>query len=324
MISATALLYESPKTLSMLKRHKDEGRLGVQITGRTADDVGRAVAILDRMPFDTVDINMGCPVRKVVKTGCGSAILKDPERVYHTVKAARESTAKPLSAKIRIGWDRQSVNAIEVAQACEAAGADWVVVHGRTRADDYSVPVDLENIAALKRAVGVPVIGNGNLFSHQDAAYMLAKTGVDGLMVSRGALGHPWIFRDIKYGEQSLHRNEWRQTVLDHLAWQQEEYGDRGAGAVCMRKHLLWYAKGWPGAKELRERLNQSDSLASAADLIEQFYESLIGREWDFRRSSTKDDQDSRFHWDPKWDMDRRLDRGVGDDGLVQPALPVS
>ncbi|MFW7380784.1 MAG: tRNA dihydrouridine synthase DusB [Oligoflexus sp.] len=314
MLSATALLYDSRRTWEMLKRHSEERRVGVQLTGRSADDVGRAVARLHDLNFDTIDINMGCPVRKVVKTGCGSAILKDPERVQATVTAARSATDRPLSAKIRLGWDRQSINGIEVAQAIEAGGADWLVVHGRTRADDYSVAVDLEEIARIKASVSIPVIGNGNIFSRADAELMREATGVDGVMVSRGALGDPWLFREIQTGERRVGLEEWLRSVLDHLGWQQEEYGNQGAGAVCMRKHLLWYAKGWPGVKQLREAINQSQTLTDARALIEEFAAGLSAQGLTHRLETGDLDQAERFNWDPKWDMDRKLDRGVGDD----------
>ncbi|MCX6123154.1 MAG: tRNA-dihydrouridine synthase family protein, partial [Proteobacteria bacterium] len=179
MISATALLYESRRTFDMLKRHDSENILGVQITGKSADEVGRAIEILDRMPFDTIDINMGCPVSKVVKTGCGSGILRDPERVFQTVKMARAATSKPLSAKFRLGWDKASINWREVSDAIESGGADWMTIHGRLRSDDYGAPVNLEDIAALKHKSKIPVIGNGNIFSRKDWLYMQETTGVD-------------------------------------------------------------------------------------------------------------------------------------------------
>ena len=317
MISATAMIYESRRTYNMLKRHEEEAVLGVQITGRSAEDVGKASEILHKMPFDTIDINMGCPVKKVVKTGCGSAILKDPERVFQTVKALRDATDKVISAKIRIGWDQQSINGIEVSQAIEEAGADFMTVHGRTRNDDYSKPVDLEYIARIKEAVSIPVIGNGNLFSSFDADYMKKTTKVDGLMVSRGALGNPWIFNDIKKVQTSVSLEDWVSTVSDHLRWQEAEYGNVGAGAVCMRKHLLWYAKGWPGVKVLREKMNVSESLQAALDLVHQFADHLKEKGIDRRFDVTNSDTETRFVWDPKYDMDRKLDRGVGDDGLI-------
>lgn len=316
MISATAMLYESRRTFDMLKRHDSEGILGVQITGKTADEVGRAVSILDAMNFDTIDINMGCPVNKVVRSGCGSGILRDPERVFQTVKLARAATEKPLSVKFRLGWDKSSVNWREVADAIERGGADWMTIHGRLRSDDYSVPVNLDEIAKLKAAVKIPVIGNGNIFSRSDAHYMKERTGVDGVMISRGALGNPWIFRDLSASETSVTIDEWEKVVLDHLSWQQEEYGDVGSGAVCMRKHLLWYAKGWSEAKKLREQISQTAKMSDAKELISAYASSCRERSDTVRACVWPRDQENRFSWDPKWEMDRTLDRGVGDDGL--------
>lgn len=324
MISATALVYGSRKTFDMLKRHESEFRLGVQVTGRNADETAQAIAILHREPFDTIDINMGCPVNKVVKAGCGSAILKDPARVRETVEKARSATDKPLSVKVRLGWDRSSINILEVAQAAAEGGADWITVHGRTRADDYAVAVDLDRIAAVKRAVTIPVIGNGNLFSAADVQHMQRVTGVDGVMVSRGALGNPWLFRDIKAGETlPLSRELWLQTVLFHLDAQREAYGTHAAAAVCMRKHLLWYTKGWPGNKKWKDRINLSASLAEARQLIVDFAAELAVEGIELRNDVGTLETAPRFSWDPKFDMDRKLDRGVGDDGL-EAAGPAS
>lgn len=317
MISATALVYGSKKTFAMLKRHTSEAILGVQVTGRNADETAQAIAILDREPFDTIDINMGCPVNKVVKAGCGSAILKDPHRVAETVRKARAATDKPLSVKVRLGWDRGSINILEVAQAAAESGADWITVHGRTRADDYAVAVDLDHIAQVKQRVTIPVIGNGNIFSVADAQYMQSVTGIDGVMISRGALGNPWIFRDIHNGTTvPVSRDDWVRTVLTHLDAQQEEYGAHPGAAVCMRKHLLWYTKGWPGNKKWRERINNSASLIEARLLITEYAAELVSEGNTVRNDIGLMEAGQRFQWDPKYDMDRQLDRGVGDDGL--------
>lgn len=316
MISATAMLYESKRTFDMLRRHESESILGVQITGKTADEVGRAVAMLDKMPFDTIDINMGCPVNKVVKSGCGSGILRDPARVYETTRKARESTGKPLSVKIRLGWDRNSVTWPEVLDAAEQGGAEWITIHGRLRSDDYGVAVNLDAMAELKRRAKIPVIGNGNVFSQSDALYMRERTSVDGVMVSRGALGNPWVFSAIKSGETPVTVDEWESTVTDHLAWQQLEYGDTGSGAVCMRKHLLWYAKGWPAGKTLREAISQTGKISDCLQLVRDFASELRASAVRERAQVWPSDQNNRFQWDPKFDMDRQLDRGVGDDGL--------
>ncbi len=318
MISATAMLYESKRTFDMLARHESEQKLGVQITGPTAEQVGRAVEILNKMNFDTIDINMGCPVKKVVKTGCGSGILKDPERVYQTVKAAVNATDKPVTAKFRLGWDKNSRNAVEVAQAIEAGGAAWTVIHGRTRADDYGVPVDHDGIREVKEAVRIPVFGNGNIFQKSDADHMLKATGVDGLMVSRGALGNPWLFDEIRSADKTVTIDDWEETILRHLEWQSAEYGDAPGAAVCMRKHLLWYAKGWNGVKPFREAVNNAASLRDAGSMVREFAAQLRARGYTLRSHIVQGEAEARFSssWDPKYDMDRQLDRGVGDDAM--------
>ena len=329
MLSATA------------RRHAAEKILGVQITGKSADEVGRSIELLDKLPFDTIDINMGCPVNKVVKSGCGSGFLRDIPRIRETVRFARAATDKPLSVKIRVGWDRDSVNAVEVADAIQSEGADWLIVHGRLRSDDYGDPDDLPMIKAVKDFCRIPVFGNGNIFSRTDAEHVKALTGVDGVMISRGALGNPWLFREFlpdgSSESSSISIDEWQKTVLDHLNWQSEEYGNQGNGAVCMRKHLLWYAKGWPGAKKLREQINVVNDLTAVPPLIEEFVRtareagvvsrlstapheneladrfSANGR---FQKESILVKNASSIAFDPKWDMDRRLDRGVGDECL--------
>jgi tRNA-dihydrouridine synthase B len=146
--------------------------------------------------------------------------------------------------------------------------------------------------------------------------YMRERTSVDGVMVSRGALGNPWVFNDIKLGVRNVSIDEWLEHILDHLSWQQEEYGDTGSGAVCMRKHLLWYAKGWPAAKKLRESINQTGKLSDCKLLIQEFAEEQRNAGMTVRQTVWPQDQEQRFSFDPKWDMDRALDRGVGDDGL--------
>jgi nifR3 family TIM-barrel protein len=314
MLSATALLFESPRTYEMMARHPEEKILGVQVTGRNADEIGRAVEILGRRSFETIDINMGCPVQKVVKGGCGSALLRDPELVYAMAKAAVNATDKPLSVKIRLGWDRSSMTCFEVADAVQSAGAAWLTVHGRFRCDDYAVPVDLDRIAEIKRRLRIPVIGNGNLFSHEDVEMMFRVTGVDGVMISRGALGNPWVFREIKTGSNRLTRDEWLETVFRHLDYQAETYGDAGHGAVCMRKHLLWYVKGWQGAKRLREQLGQNQSMSEARAALSEFAAELGRIAQDVRHEIAQESGTTRFRWDPKFEMDRQLDRGVGDD----------
>ena len=323
MLSATALLNDSRRTFDMMRRHPSETILGVQLTGKTPEEVGQAVEILGRLPYETIDLNMGCPVAKVVKSGCGSGILRDPARVYATVRAAVQATDKPVSVKFRLGWDKSSYTYLEVTDAAQSAGAAWLTIHGRLRADDYSVPVDLGRMAEVKSRARIPVLGNGNVFCRADHDFMTARTGVDGVMVSRGALGNPWVFRETKSGDATVTRDEWLAAVLDHLAWQAEEYGPESThGAICMRKHLLWYAKGWPGAKRVRETLTQVPTLAAAREVILYFAEELGRQGIERRLDVLPEGQAGRFAFDPKYDMDRRLDRGVGDDGLEALSLP--
>ena len=314
MLSSTALLRDSRRTLQMMERHPSENRLGVQITGNSAEEISQAIAKLDTYNFDTIDINMGCPVRKVVGTGCGSALMRDPKLVYEIVRQSRAATKKPLSVKTRIGWDHQSINALELGDAIEKGGADWMTLHGRTRSDDYQMPVNLELMRQLREKLNIPLIGNGNIFKPEDADYMFAKTQVDGLMISRGALGNPWIFMQIKdrnFLAPTL--DDWFAVVKLHLEWQREAYGDSSMGALCMRKHLLWYTKGWLGSKKIREQMNTLNSLDDIQNLLEKFVEDLAKQGISQRDTLATEADNKRFLWDPKWDMHREHDRGVGE-----------
>ncbi len=313
MISATALNYRNKKTLEMLARHPDEKVLGVQVTGRNPEELKEAIATLDGMNFDTIDINMGCPVAKVVNAGCGSALIKNPELVFRIVSEARSVTAKPLSVKFRLGWDQRSRNFLEVASAIESAGADWLTIHGRTRCDDYSVPVDLQAIKMIKAQVKIPVIGNGNLFSYEDIKLMSDATGVDGFMISRGALGNPWIFSVLKKPDFSVSLDSWLNTLLTHLSWQKDAYGARHLGAVTMRKHLLWYLKGWPGVKKIRAELSLCSDLLEGMENIKNYAEELRKLNILERTQKHSDDleQGRSFVFEPKFDMHRELDKDV-------------
>lgn len=312
MISATALNYRNKKTLEMLARHPSEEVLGVQVTGRNPEELKEAITTLDRMNFDTIDINMGCPVAKVVNAGCGSALIKDPNLVFRIVSAARSATSKPLSVKIRLGWDQRSRNYLEVADAIASAGADWLTVHGRTRCDDYSVPVDLRAIKEIKTRLNIPVIGNGNLFTHDDIELMQEASGVDGFMISRGSLGNPWLF-SAKESQSGVSLESWLNTILTHLSWQKETYGARNFGAVTMRKHFLWYLKGWPGAKKIRAELSLCSDLQEAMENIKDYADELAKLNV-VERSNQQSDQpqlQKSFVWDPKFEMDRELDKAI-------------
>lgn len=266
MLSAQPIIRGNRRTLAMMACKKGKGKLGVQLTGQDPDEIAAAIQILDSYDYDTIDINMGCPVRKVVNSGCGSALLKDERLVYRVVASARQATSKPLSVKIRLGWDRQHLNYLAVGKAAVEGGADWLTVHGRTRSENYSKRVDLAAIHALRTALPIPVIGNGDLLAYHDCQHMLAETGVSACMISRGAMGNPWIFR---YRPQRLDVHEWYEGVRKHLHYQLEEYGESERAVACMRKHLLWYLKGWSGSKPFKGKVLQLGNFAAAVQLID-------------------------------------------------------
>ena len=320
MISAAALTRYNQKTIAMLQRHSDESILGVQITAGSCEDMSRGVAILNDYPFETIDINMGCPVKKVVKVGCGSAALRDPEHAYRMMLAATRASDVPVSLKIRLGWDDQSLTYKEIAQAAEQAGIAWLTVHGRTRQQSYEHKVDLDKIREIKELIKIPLVGNGNLLTHEEAHLMQEKTGVDGLMISRGALGNPWLFSQLKNPNFTVNLDRWLEGVLEHIAWQEAAYQrpeQAKFAAVCMRKHILWYVKGWPQARSLRDRINHLNDIKQAKEMILHFVQLLKTDESQFlERRTVEKDYEGRFNWDPKYEMDRGFDRAVCSDHL--------
>jgi tRNA-dihydrouridine synthase B len=299
MLSSLALIYKNRKTLKMLKRHPEEKYLGVQVTGRNTEELKQAVSILNDYPFDTIDINMGCPVKKVVNSGSGSAILKDVDRVYESVRQAVAVCSVPVSVKIRLGWDRDSLNYLEVADAAAQAGASWLTVHGRTRSERYISPVDLDAIGKIKQKLHIPVFGNGNIFSQKDAEHMQTKTLVDGVMVSRGALGNPWIFSEIKNQHRKTNLVEWMNSVKMHIDWQKEAYPEKRIGVLCMRKHLLWYLKGWPNAHKAKEKVNSVTTFEGLHHIVEEFTELMQTQETSHRFMHHENLSLDRFSWNP-------------------------
>ena len=317
MLSSVAIKYNSKRTFQMMDRHKSEVILGAQVTGSNADDVAAAVAVLDKQGFETIDINMGCPVRKVVSAGCGSAILKDPERITETVLKSREATKKPLSAKFRLGYTRDAINVENTVDRVVAANADMLTIHGRTRSESYSTPCDLKTLklgldVAVQKGSKCIKVGNGDIFDYASALKMHQETGCDAVMISRGALGNPWIFREILEAKPCHPTfEEWLDVVLRHLDYQKEYMGDTKLAAVLMRKHLLWYAKGFPNSKGARSLLNNVESLDLAKEMLLQFKKDVPNQ---FVRFDGFGQDDATQ--DPKYEMHRELDRGVGDDGL--------
>ena len=264
MISAQGYL-TAPKDarayVYILQTHPDEAPVTAQVFGKDPRWIGQAVARLtDTGLYAGIDINMGCPAPKVTSGGSGSALMKTPELAASLVRAARKATTLPLSLKMRIGWDEQSINAVPFALMAQEEGVDALTVHGRTRMQQYAGKADWQAIAAVRQALRIPVIANGDIFTWQDAVEILRVTGCAGIAIGRGALGMPWLFRQIRQsfaGEtpQPPTPEERLHTALRHarmmVAWKGEEHA-----IVEMRKHFAWYLKGLPGAAKVRSQLN--------------------------------------------------------------------
>ncbi|MEA4922980.1 MAG: tRNA dihydrouridine synthase DusB [Eubacteriaceae bacterium] len=273
MVSGKGLLYNNERTEKLLKIYEDEKPVAYQIFGSDPKIMGETAKKLAGRGNAVLDINMGCPVPKIVKNGEGSALLKNI-RLLHDVAAAVVKTAgKPVTAKIRIGWDSDSIVAAEAAMALEAAGVAAVAVHGRTREQFYSGKADRSQTAAVKKALSIPVIGNGDVFSAEDGMELMEETGCDFVMVGRGMLGNPWIFRELAAawkGERIPDRpciDEKKEMMLTHFDMLAEEKGEKRA-VLEMRKHAGWYLKGEYGAAEIRRKINQITDISELRETI--------------------------------------------------------
>lgn len=279
MVSAKGILYDNKNTTELLEIDPKERPVAVQLFGSDPEILGAMAKKIEQYPIDIIDVNMGCPAPKIVKNGEGSCLMKTPELVGKIVKSLVESQSKPVTIKFRKGFDDDHVNAVEIAKIAEANGASAVAVHGRTREQYYSGKADWDIIKQVKAAVDIPVIGNGDVFTPQDAKNLLEHTGCDAIMVGRGAQGNPWIFKRILHYLQTGEllpeptAEERVEKALRH-AQMLIDYKGEYIGVREMRKHMAWYMKGMPGAAELRGKLNYAENRAELEALLRGYLES--------------------------------------------------
>lgn len=276
MVSAKGLLYKNVKTTEMLRIDDGERPTAIQLFGSVPEELAEAARMVEAGGADMIDFNMGCPVPKIVNNGEGSALMKQPQLAHDILAAMVKAVKIPVTVKFRAGWDDSNRNAVEIAKAVEAAGVSAVAVHGRTRQQFYEGKADWGIIAEVKQAVKVPVFGNGDIFTVEDGLRMLAETGVDGLMIGRGADGNPWIFRELA----AVLRGEERPaapSLQERLAQAAEhldmliDYKGEHISVKEMRRHISAYLKGLPHAAEFRGRFHKVDTREQFRELLAEY-----------------------------------------------------
>lgn len=270
MLSSNALAHGSTKTLHMIEKSPLEDPYSVQIAGADTEIVRRAVEVLNEQEgIDIIDLNCGCPVPKVVGHGSGSSLLLNLPLMSNIIKTIKETSNKSTtSVKIRLGFEEK--NHVDIAKIVEDSGADFLAVHGRTRAGKFKAPVDYDAIAEIKKSVKIPVIANGDIDSYEKAKWVLEHTGADGVMIGRGAVGAPWIFHQLRSGSNEIALDLKHEIIMEHYDKMIEFYGAHGV--AMFRKHAHTYSKGYRGASALRNQVNTIVDIQEFRDVIDQFF----------------------------------------------------
>ncbi len=278
MVSAKAIYFHNKNTEELMEIHPHERPVSLQLFGSDPDIISEMAKRIEERPFDLLDINMGCPVPKVVNNGEGSALMKNPKLAAEIISKTVKAIQKPVTVKIRKGFNDETVNAVEMARIAQECGAAAVTVHGRTREQYYSGKADWEIIARVKEAVSIPVIGNGDVTDGASARALLEATGCDGVMVGRAARGNPWIFREIlaylEKGETIARPSpeEMERTILCHARRLLEVKGEYTAVRE-MRKHVAWYTAGYPNSAAFRRRINEMESFEELLRAVKDIFE---------------------------------------------------
>lgn len=281
MVSSKAIFYKDEKTKTLLNIKGERRPISVQIFGSDIEAMKYAVKYINQEKIaDIIDINMGCPAPKIVKNGDGSKLLLDIEKVKTITRAVVEESNVPVTVKIRKGWDKEHIVAVETAKAIEEAGACAITIHGRTRAEFYSGQADWNIIKEVKENIKIPVIGNGDIKSPEDAKKIFEQTNCDGIMISRASLGNPWIFKQVNeylQGKEisNINSDEKLKIILEHINLEVEEKGEN-IGIKEMRKHICFYLKGEKGASEIREKINHTDSRYEVEKILSEYFTQTI------------------------------------------------